>query len=405
MSTAFPGAIDTLTNPLSSDTLDGVPHDLQHANANDAIEAIETVIGITGSADTSSLVYKVAALQTGKANVSHTHPISDVTGLQTALDGKAALSHSHAISDVTGLQTALDGKAALSHSHAISDVTGLQTALDGKASTSHVHSAADITSGTLGLARGGTNASSFTANALVYATASALASTAALTYAASGTHLTITAQSATDVPLVIKGGASGNLREYRNSGNTLVGSVSPNGWTAFGHAAPAASPVDGRTTTGSPAGYFFATSDNGLECHCTGGASRAAGYFSADSTTTAAFIANMTAGTTWTTPLIKILAKTSVQTRDLAAIDGAWLDSTDASRKGRLYLAAYDSSALREGFRIDADGSAARIGFFGVTAVVKQTGGSATAGGTYGATEQSMLQTAYDALRSYGLLT
>lgn len=54
---------------------------------------------------------------------AHTHPISDITGLQTALDGKAAVSHSHAISGVTGLQTALDGKAAASHNHAASEIT------------------------------------------------------------------------------------------------------------------------------------------------------------------------------------------------------------------------------------------------------------------------------------------
>lgn len=44
----------------------------------------------------------------------------------------AALIHTHAISDVTGLQTAIDGKAAVSHSHSISNVTGLQDALDAK---------------------------------------------------------------------------------------------------------------------------------------------------------------------------------------------------------------------------------------------------------------------------------
>ena len=48
----------------------------------------------------------------------HTHPISDVTNLQTSLDGKAASSHVHAIADVTGLQTALDGTAASDHVHA-----------------------------------------------------------------------------------------------------------------------------------------------------------------------------------------------------------------------------------------------------------------------------------------------
>lgn len=45
------------------------------------------------------------------------------------------------------------------------------------------------------------------------------------------------------------------------------------------------------------------------------------------------------------------------------------------------------------------------IGFFGTTPASQQTGGSATATGTYGSTEQTMLQTVYDALRTYGLLT
>ena len=39
---------------------------------------------------------------------THTHPQSDVTGLVADLSGKAATVHTHAISDVTDLQTALD---------------------------------------------------------------------------------------------------------------------------------------------------------------------------------------------------------------------------------------------------------------------------------------------------------
>lgn len=69
----------------------------------------------------------------------HRHAISDITGLQDALNGKANSSHSHAISGVTGLQDALDGKAASSHSHSISNVSGLQTALDGKSDDGHTH--------------------------------------------------------------------------------------------------------------------------------------------------------------------------------------------------------------------------------------------------------------------------
>jgi hypothetical protein len=95
----------------------------------------------------SHVIGDVTGLQTaldGKASTSHTHVISDVTGLQTALDGKAATAHTHAIGDVTGLQTALDGKASSSHTHAIADVTGLQTALDGKAASSHTHTISDV---------------------------------------------------------------------------------------------------------------------------------------------------------------------------------------------------------------------------------------------------------------------
>lgn len=46
------------------------------------------------------------------------------------------------------------------------------------------------------------------------------------------------------------------------------------------------------------------------------------------------------------------------------------IDNTNASRKYRMKLSAWDTGQ-REGMRIDADGSAARIGFFGVTAAAR----------------------------------
>jgi hypothetical protein len=52
--------------------------------------------------------------------------------------------------------------------------------------------------------------------------------------------------------------------------------------------------------------------------------------------------------------------------------------------------------------RINYNGN---LGFFGVTPVARQTLGAATAGATYTATEQGMLQRVYDALRNYGLGT
>lgn len=63
MSTNFPDALDTLNNPSSTDQLTG--HAQQHTNANDAIEALQAKVGIDGSADTDSLDYRIAQLETG----------------------------------------------------------------------------------------------------------------------------------------------------------------------------------------------------------------------------------------------------------------------------------------------------------------------------------------------------
>ena len=71
MATNFPASLDTLTNPSATDTLDSPPHDEQHADANDAIEALQAKVGVDSSAVTSSLDYKVATLET------------DVTALET----------------------------------------------------------------------------------------------------------------------------------------------------------------------------------------------------------------------------------------------------------------------------------------------------------------------------------
>jgi microcystin-dependent protein len=60
MATSFPSGLDALTNPTSSDGLNSPDHAGQHADANDAIEALEAKVGVNGSAVTSSLDYKVS---------------------------------------------------------------------------------------------------------------------------------------------------------------------------------------------------------------------------------------------------------------------------------------------------------------------------------------------------------
>jgi len=61
MTTNFPSSLDDFTNPTAQDSLnsDTVPHADQHANLNDAVEALEAKVGINSSADTNSLDYKV----------------------------------------------------------------------------------------------------------------------------------------------------------------------------------------------------------------------------------------------------------------------------------------------------------------------------------------------------------
>ena len=44
---------------------------------------------------------------TGKADVAHTHAMSDITGLINTLAGKADASHTHQISDISGLEAAI----------------------------------------------------------------------------------------------------------------------------------------------------------------------------------------------------------------------------------------------------------------------------------------------------------
>lgn len=59
MSTNFPIAKDNLTNPTATSSTSLISHASQHANANDAIEALQTKVGVNNSTDVNSLDYKV----------------------------------------------------------------------------------------------------------------------------------------------------------------------------------------------------------------------------------------------------------------------------------------------------------------------------------------------------------
>lgn len=67
MATQFPEELDSFTNPQPTDSVAAVSHAAQHANANDAIEALQAKVGVDGSADTTSLDYRVSALESNPA--------------------------------------------------------------------------------------------------------------------------------------------------------------------------------------------------------------------------------------------------------------------------------------------------------------------------------------------------
>ena len=64
MATLFPTSLDTLVNPVSGDNVNSPSHAAQHANANDAIEALEAVVGITNSTNVQSHEYRISEVAT-----------------------------------------------------------------------------------------------------------------------------------------------------------------------------------------------------------------------------------------------------------------------------------------------------------------------------------------------------
>lgn len=109
---------------------------------------------------------------------------------------------------------------------------------------------------------------------------------------------------------------------------------------------------------------------------------------------------------TWYGRALEIAGKSSTTSdRNIASIEFPWAVNTDASRTGQGIASAYYTTTKRECFRWEANSSGPLFGVLGAVASPQQTFGAATAGATYGATEQLMLQKCYDALRLFGFGT
>jgi hypothetical protein len=85
MASSYPGALDSFTNPTATDSLNDptVPHATQHADANDAIEAIETVLGINPEGGEATVSARIGALET-TVDTASTGLVDRVGALETS---------------------------------------------------------------------------------------------------------------------------------------------------------------------------------------------------------------------------------------------------------------------------------------------------------------------------------
>ncbi len=75
MSVTFPTTLDALTNPISTNPLNNPSQSAQHADENDAIEALEAKVGVNSSAVNTSIDYLLKS--TSSSNPGHKHTLAD----------------------------------------------------------------------------------------------------------------------------------------------------------------------------------------------------------------------------------------------------------------------------------------------------------------------------------------
>lgn len=78
LSTNYPTSIDNLSNPEANESMAG--HAALHGNVNDAIEAIQSKLGVDGSEDVNSIDYKLTQLETDLAALDSEN-VSELLGL------------------------------------------------------------------------------------------------------------------------------------------------------------------------------------------------------------------------------------------------------------------------------------------------------------------------------------
>jgi len=81
MPTNYPNSLDILINPTTSDSLNSttVPHAKQHSDLNDAVEAIQTVVGINPAGSHLTIKDRIIAAEQSISQQSVLNGLTDVT--------------------------------------------------------------------------------------------------------------------------------------------------------------------------------------------------------------------------------------------------------------------------------------------------------------------------------------
>lgn len=104
MASAYPGGLDSFTNPVSTDLTNSVtvPHATQHADLNDAVEAIETELGVDVAGASATLVVRLGAATAAEFG----HLVGVTSAIQTQMNAKAPSTSPTLVTPVLGVATA-----------------------------------------------------------------------------------------------------------------------------------------------------------------------------------------------------------------------------------------------------------------------------------------------------------
>ena len=115
MATNYPGAVDSFTNPSPSEPMNAPSHAGQHANANDAVEAIETELGTNPSGSAATVKARLDGIEDGTrlgANSVGATQIANDSVDTAAIQSKAVTAAKIADDTITAAQIAANAVGA-----------------------------------------------------------------------------------------------------------------------------------------------------------------------------------------------------------------------------------------------------------------------------------------------------